>query len=638
MSTTPITKLVLEDGQGQRVDEFPLGPRPITIGREGDCTVRLPSPFVSERHATVHPNVGASKGWALTPHGLNGTRINHRLVREEETHPLKTGDIIEVPGFMLRLVDPLSQNQGHRHRLEMNRRYSEETAALHRRLLEEVDLRTLTTQGVSEGIRKQRIQEVLNRLLQEGAEIASDLETFILQESFRGAVLDKLFEPERPLNWHPSAHERAFGELVGTLARRLGALDGRLSVRHRAEDIGEGFQPMFDSMLSNISQPVRRFAIRRALRKDLENLIFHLGPIEDLLRLPDLNEIMVIGNHRIFIETKGQLQETGRAFPRQDDLEVVIGRIVNPVGRFVNRSHPIVDARLKDGSRVNIVVPPVSIRGPAITIRKFRQDPFTFEELVRSGTLGWHAAKFLRGAVVAKKNMIISGGTSSGKTTLLNCLCRQISSDERVVVIEDAVELQLSQPNQVVLEAKKANIEGEGEVPIRELMRAALRMRPDRIIVGECRGQEALDMLQAMNTGHEGSLTTAHANSPSDLISRLEVMVLEAGENLPLPAIHRQIASALHLVVQIQRQSDRQRRVTHISEVVAYDVDEERVIVEDIFRLEQSMQCQDEPPQLAFTGYLPTFIDELLARGETRLEDLFRAVSPGPEISANAVP
>jgi pilus assembly protein CpaF len=270
---------------------------------------------------------------------------------------------------------------------------------------------------------------------------------------------------------------------------------------------------------------------------------------------------------------------------------------------------------------VHIVVPPIALRGPAITIRRFRQDPFSVEDLVRLGTLNARAVSFLRACILVRKNIVISGGTGSGKTTLLNTLGSLIPANERIVVIEDSAELQLPQPNLVGLEARRANIEGEGEISIKDLVRASLRMRPDRIVVGECRGKEALDMLQAMNTGHDGSLTTGHANSPEEMISRLEVMVLEGGDSLPVPAIHRQIAGAVDLIVQIQRQRDRVRRVTHVTEVVGYDADEGRIVLEDVFRLYESAR-PDEPPELRFTGYLPSFIEKLVAH-DTSLEELF---------------
>jgi pilus assembly protein CpaF len=294
--------------------------------------------------------------------------------------------------------------------------------------------------------------------------------------------------------------------------------------------------------------------------------------------------------------------------------------MVRPIGRAVNRAEPIVDARLADGSRVHIAIPPVAIHGTSVTIRRFREEPFTIDDLIQFGTFGPRAVSFLRGCIMARKNMVISGGTGSGKTTLLNVLGAQIPFDQRIVVIEDSAELQLPQPNLVNLEARKANLEGKGEITIKDLVRASLRMRPDRIVVGECRGGEALDMLQAMNTGHDGSLTTGHANSPQEMLQRLQVMVMEAGESMPVSAIRQQIAAAVDVIVQIQRQRDRVRRVTQISEIVGYDHEEEQVIMEDIFKLSPST---DGKPELRFTGYLPTFIEQVLSHGQVKLEELF---------------
>jgi pilus assembly protein CpaF len=294
--------------------------------------------------------------------------------------------------------------------------------------------------------------------------------------------------------------------------------------------------------------------------------------------------------------------------------------MVRPIGRALNRAEPIVDARLEDGSRVHIVIPPVAIHGTSVTIRRFREEPFTLDDLINFGSITPQAGKFLTACIVARKNMVISGGTGSGKTTLLNVLGAQIPFDQRLVVIEDSAELQLPQPNQVNLETRKANLEGKGEIPIKALVRASLRMRPDRIVVGECRSGEALDMLQAMNTGHDGSLTTGHANSPREMIQRLQVMVMEAGEDMPVTAIRQQIAAAVDIIVQIQRQRDRSRKITHISEIVGYDASEGEIVMEDIFSL---VQLPDGKAELRFTGYLPSFADSLLAGSDLSLEDLF---------------
>ena len=362
------------------------------------------------------------------------------------------------------------------------------------------------------------------------------------------------------------------------------------------------------------------FIAKESIRADIESLVFGLGPLEDLLHLPDITEIMVVGKDKIFVEKGGGLESTGRTFPSEDGLTVAVNRMVRPIGRTVNRSEPIVDARLDDGSRVHIVIPPVAIKGTSVTIRRFREEPFTIDDLIRFGTFGPRAVTFLRGCILARKNIVISGGTGSGKTTLLNVLGGQIPFDQRMVVIEDSAELQLPQPNLVNLEAKKANLEGEGEISIKDLVRASLRMRPDRIVVGECRGGEALDMLQAMNTGHDGSMTTGHANSPTEMIQRLQVMVMEAGGSMPVAAIRQQIAAAVDVIIQIQRQRDRVRRVTHVSEVVGFDFDSGEVVLEDIFTLAAP---EKGPPELRFTGYLPTFIDKLLRHGDIQLEELF---------------
>jgi pilus assembly protein CpaF len=306
------------------------------------------------------------------------------------------------------------------------------------------------------------------------------------------------------------------------------------------------------------------------------------------------------------------VQDSGRSFFSDDVVQNIIERIITPVGRRIDRSTPLVDARLPDGSRVNAIINPLSLSGPALTIRKFARIPFTIDDLVERGTLSEPTAAFLKGCVAGRKNILISGGTGSGKTTTLNVLGGFISNDERIVTIEDSGELQLPQEHLVKLETRPANIEGRGAYTIRDLVRNALRMRPDRLIVGECRGPEALDMLQAMNTGHDGSLTTIHANTPQDTMLRLETMVLMAVE-MPVRAIREQIVAAIHLVVQISRFADGKRRVTHISEVHGIDEESGQIITEDIFVLR-------EPPgkpgelRLRHTGYIPRFVEELVAK------------------------
>jgi pilus assembly protein CpaF len=338
--------------------------------------------------------------------------------------------------------------------------------------------------------------------------------------------------------------------------------------------------------------------------------------LEQLLADPEVGEIMVVDASTIFVERRGRIDRTGQRFTDDEAVRAVIERIVTPLGRRVDESNPLVDARLKDGSRVNAVIPPLALRGPCITIRKFSAGAIDIDRLVAQGSLCPRMAKFLVRAVRARKNIVISGGTGSGKTTLLNVLSREIAESERVITIEDAAELKLHQPHVVALEARPANMEGKGAITIRDLVRNALRMRPDRIVVGECRGGEAIDMLQAMNTGHEGSMTTTHANSPHEALTRLEMLCLMGGLDLPVRAIRGQIAASVNLLVQQTRFSDGTRRVTSIAEVVGID-DEGEIEAQEIFGFQRSGTSDTGQVQGEFraSGYMPRFIGEFIAKG-----------------------
>jgi pilus assembly protein CpaF len=314
--------------------------------------------------------------------------------------------------------------------------------------------------------------------------------------------------------------------------------------------------------------------------------VLGLGPITGLLADEEVSEVMVNGPLSVYVERKGKLSLTDVQFRDNEHVLQVIEKIVAPLGRRIDESQPMVDARLPDGSRVNAIIPPLALNGPVLTIRKFSKDPFTAQDLIRFGTLTAEMASFLEACVRMRLNIVVSGGTGSGKTTTLNVLSSFIPHDERIVTIEDAAELQLQQDHVVSLESRPPNIEGKGAIAIRDLVRNSLRMRPDRIVVGEVRGGEALDMLQAMNTGHDGSLTTAHANTPRDMLSRLETMVLMAGMELPVRAIREQIASAIDLIVQQARFRDGSRRITHITEVQG--MEGEIITLQDIFVFEQT--------------------------------------------------
>jgi pilus assembly protein CpaF len=352
------------------------------------------------------------------------------------------------------------------------------------------------------------------------------------------------------------------------------------------------------------------------------------GPLERLLADDSVSEIMVNGPHDIWVERQGRLYQTSVQFNDESHLRRIINKMVAQVGRRIDESSPMVDARLPDGSRVNAVIPPLSLSGPLVTIRKFSNKRLDLNELIRLGTLSSETVDFLNRCVLAQLNVLISGGTGSGKTTLLNALSAAVSDAERIVTIEDAAELQLKQNHVLRLESRPKNIEGQGEITIRELVRNALRMRPDRIIVGEVRGAEALDMLQAMNTGHDGSLTTVHANSPRDGLARVETMVLMAGYDLPLRAIRQQIASALDLIIHLERLEDGTRRVTAITEVQRMESDV--ITLQDIFEFKVSRVTPERVVigELEATGLRPTFLYKFEKRGVALPVDLFAAKTP----------
>lgn len=362
---------------------------------------------------------------------------------------------------------------------------------------------------------------------------------------------------------------------------------------------------------------------RDKIVQEIYDDVMGLGPLEQLLRDDDISEVMVNGPKQIYIERKGKIELSGVFFRDDDHVMQIINRIVSPLGRRCDEANPMVDARLEDGSRVNAIVPPVALNGPTITIRKFNSTPLQIKDLIGFNSISFQMASFLEAAVKGRCNIMVSGGTGSGKTTLLNVLSSFIPETERIVTVEDAAELQMMQDHVITLEARPANVEGKGAVPIRDLVKNCLRMRPDRIIVGEIRSGEALDMLQAMNTGHDGSLSTAHANTPRDMVARLETMVMMAGMDLPVKAIREQIASAIDLVVQQTRFRDGSRKVVAISEVTGMEGD--TVTLQDIFVFKPDgydaagkLKGKFEP-----TGIRPYVLDTLMDNGVAVQDDWF---------------
>jgi pilus assembly protein CpaF len=553
------------------------------IGKSADNNIVLHGWQVGKRHASLRL-VGADV--FVEDHGTGaGTRVNGNRV--QSFGPLSGDDVIEIHGYLIRIKPPTN-------------RYVPAN---------ESDARPPLTADAAPAARS-----VFNA---------------------PAAVAAHTSVPSPPSPPQPAAHAAPDAEIdsEGPEAARISALTvewrrrlhktlleqmdlRRLAVNQMShEALRKATEDLLDQILQAQTDLPRELS-RPALKKQVIDEAVGLGPLEELIDDDDVSEIMVNAADQIFYERNGRLEKSKITFTDDQAVLAAIERIVSPLGRRIDESSPMVDARLRDGSRVNAVIPPLALKGPCITIRKFMKERLTIERLVGFGSMSDAMATVLRTAVLAKRNAVISGGTGSGKTTLLNVLAGFIPFNERVVTVEDAAELQLPQPNLVSLEARPPNQEGKGEVRIRDLVKNCLRMRPDRIVVGECRGGEALDMLQAMNTGHDGSLTTAHSNSPRDCVARLEVMVMMAGMDLPSIAIREQIASAVNLIVQQTRFSCGQRKVTSIAEVTG--VEGGRVQLAEIFRFRQTGYDERGRVQGCFeaTGLVPEFYEKLRARGE----------------------
>ncbi|MEE9206588.1 MAG: CpaF family protein [Acidimicrobiia bacterium] len=445
--------------------------------------------------------------------------------------------------------------------------------------------------------------------------------------SDRLKAIDSDQQPSSPDNGHvgaPTPFDDPLAEFKG-MAKK--ALYGKLESQAFGSELGEGelketVTRELERLIAETDIPLSA-AERERIAEEISEDILGYGPIQRFLDDREVTEIMVNSTNPIFVERAGKISRTNSRFSSEEHLRQVIERIVSSVGRRVDEASPMVDARLPDGSRVNAIIPPLAVDGPALTIRKFAADPYGVDDLIHLKTMTRPMASLLAACVEGKLNMLISGGTGSGKTTLLNVMSSFVPADERIVTIEDSVELQLLQEHVVRLESRPANIEGRGQVSIRDLVRNSLRMRPDRIVVGEVRGAEALDMLQAMNTGHEGSMSTLHANSPRDALSRLETMVLMAGLDIPVSAVREYVSSALSVIVQLSRMSDGTRRITQVSEIVG--MEGEVITMQDVFRFEQT-GVDDKGTVIGGivpTGIRPKFAEKLARAGLTLPAELF---------------
>jgi pilus assembly protein CpaF len=604
----------------------------ISIGRDPANDVVLKSPLVSKKQAVVHRDNGKLR---LENIGINSCMIGSLELIGGEATEFKPGETVRIWPFTLTFESEEAAPIG---RAEMEAHLRSIMAGLelrvHQKLLERFDLYELETNRVGDEesilVLERHIEDVCHELnlfdkqndplLEEviGLNLKDLLINQLILESdhdeLGGGIVTLTYnEFDIPATLVPE-RETELGNLMHFARERL-ALENEpdLSAKIRAVEVR--FERVFPLLRPHLHDQLRRYLILRSLKKDLKDTVFGFGPLQDLLRAPTISEIMVVKSDQIYVERDGVVELSGRRFISDKVTESIIERIVAQVGRRIDKSQPLVDARLADGSRVNAIIPPLAVRGPCLTIRKFPVNRFTIDRLIDIGSITSSAAMFLRACVIDRRNILVSGGTGTGKTTMLNVLSGFIPHRDRIVTIEDTTELQLHQDHFVTLETKQANVEGAGAYTIRDLVKNALRMRPDRIIVGECRGAEALDMLQAMNTGHDGSMTTIHANSTDDVLKRLEVLVLMAVD-LPVVSIQRQIASAIDIVVQISRLGGGRRAVTQISEVAGYDQERQQLTVLDIYN-------QRDGKSLRPTGYMPTFIDSLIEKELLKLEFLY---------------
>ena len=522
------------------------------IGRNPSCPICFGFPDVSERHAIL--TVRGNKAVVEDLHSANGTYVNGEPI--DGPVALDGGMVVQVGGSMFRVCD-------------------------------ENDWAAKAAEDVAR-------------------------EEPVVEPTDSDQVDDDEPPPDPMRELRRNVQEQIQKELLKRMDMKRLTMQG--VDREGLEDTArEKIRQIIDEVVANGRLPDGIDPVR--LEDDVFNEAMRLGPLEDLLADDTVSEIMVNGPDKVYIERGGRLQLSDCQFTDDASVLSVIERIIAPLGRRCDESQPYVDARLADGSRVNAIIAPLALSGPTITIRKFSKKALTPDDFIRFGTWTHNAAEFMKLCVWLRKNVIVAGGTGSGKTTLLNLLSGYIPHSERIVTVEDAAELRLQQPHVVRLEARPPNIEGKGAVPIRDLVKNCLRMRPDRIIVGECRGGEALDMLQAMNTGHDGSLTTVHANSPRDVISRLETMVLMSGMELPSRAIREQIASAVDIIIHESRLSDGSRKVTAITEVTGLEGNQ--IVMQDLFAFNQEGVGSDGKIIGEFkpTGAMPTWFDQLAGRG-----------------------
>ncbi|MCA9132453.1 MAG: Flp pilus assembly complex ATPase component TadA [Planctomycetales bacterium] len=601
----------------------------VRIGRDAHNDLVLHSPYIAPEAAVL---TRRGPAWEIQVLGMNGIQLGDEQLSAGEQREISSNVVVEIFPYTVSLELPRAEqmSQDAARRL-LDNQMAEVLGALHRELLDRMDLRRgldVTQQNNQDY--QLRLERHLESIAAQHPQLASS-DSDLIAHLAGHALRDYMLRPAPASNANAQEEEttQAWSRIVTTVPEREKELDAtsrylakvlQIDGSESAENIPkieEGFWPAWQELRNKIHIEFRGYLALRRIKKEIKDMVFGYGPLEDLLRLSSVSEIMVVDRSHIYVESQGTIKNSGRQFISDEIVESIIQRIVGKVGRRIDKSQPLVDARLSDGSRVNAVIAPLAVSGPTLTIRKFPERKILIHDLVALGALSSDVAEFLRAVVLSRRNVVVSGGTGTGKTTLLNCLSDFIPAGERIVTIEDTAELQLAKEHVVRMETKEANVEGAGAYSIRDLVRNALRMRPDRVVVGECRGPEALDMLQAMNTGHDGSLTTIHANSAHDVSLRLEVLVQMAAD-LPVASIRSQIGSAVDVIVQLERLSGGRRVVSQIAECVGVNPVTGQLDIRELYGLDESQHLQP-------TGQLPSFIGELLERDLLKLDTFYES-------------
>lgn len=640
--------LVIRDEVSGRVERRSLkGQTELTIGaaRPDDgsaAQIQVDSlTFANEQFRLLRDAVG----WSVIHCGGGAdTRLGGVPLAKGERNRFSEGAIIEVSSYRFGIEIANAKESEVRHASADRARYIERLEELaddvHRKLLAEVARLGVDISGdqiSATGFNKEET-EFLNSALDEIVQVAVDeLRPSNLEALMIGALHRRAAEILVEGDHHGDASDQVKGLAATSLMNRVGnTVLAKLNLRRENDELDadlasfkKKYEAVGRSQAAKLSEGEQRQLLKETLARMARQVVFGLGPIQSLIEMDAISEIMVVSRKEIYVEKDGKLSELPYGYPSEKSLEFTIQRIVNDAGRRIDQQSPLVDARLGDGSRVNAIIPPLALKGPTITIRKFRKEPLTLQEIRSFGSMTTAMMRFLEACVKSRMNIVISGGTGSGKTAMLNALSQFIGDSERVVTIEDTAELRLTSRHVVTLQARPAGAESNADITIQKLVANALRMRPDRIVVGECRGAEAFDMLQAMNTGHSGSMTTAHANTPREMLLRLESLVQMGFPEMPSTSIRRHISSAVDFIVQVER-NDVGRRTTRISELIGLDEQSGELIIEDIFKYRFGKQSLSEDqlsqgvPQNRryweshdFTGFLPTRIEELMRTGYT---------------------